>query len=298
MNEGDDLNSGDRPRSNYIGSRRYHNSSNDSGTPEFFNDALAANTPVSQPQRSHKGLIIGIISVLAIALIVLILVFVLKNGGIGGIHNRAAVISKFNTYANYILFGEEKDSDIPEYEYTNYKIMDIYRSTNQEQIDAFVAKSNQLFKEFSEEYEKNEEIDKSYITYCDDYETTVYSLQSTVIPESFLIKSYIEHGKSSTNSYIKTYYGSYTDKDILANNQRAEASYALIDVLEKMSELACQKNGQIDMSCTEAAKNPELDELWGKYYQASAEAESTIEVSRANVIKNLWLIKDVINAKE
>ena len=87
-------------------------------TPQFFNDAMVANTPVEAPRKSKKGPVIVIaITLTVILLVVLAVVLLAKNGIIGGNPNGGGteyvrpvasndLRGSFNVYASYFGFGK------------------------------------------------------------------------------------------------------------------------------------------------------------------------------------------------
>ena len=92
MNEGENSSpNGDRPHNVFHGSRRYHvpsdeerynaatNLSSNPSTPEFFSNAVMANTVAPQPKRSRRGLIIAIIIALFVVVLVAIISVILIN---------------------------------------------------------------------------------------------------------------------------------------------------------------------------------------------------------------------------
>ena len=160
-----DAKKSDRPRTSFIPTRRYRGPSEeqqyaaaasiagDPNTPEFFSDAMMANTQAPKPRRGH-----GKVIIIAIALIIL-----LAGGGIAAwlLLSPGSPIAKkdepddvhvlFNKYANYLLYGREDDSKdlTAEYEHLNYYY---YFDKSHTDRKDYLEKCVQKFKAFREAY--------------------------------------------------------------------------------------------------------------------------------------------------
>lgn len=118
--------------------------------PDFFNQAVgdivvANDNAVAQKQKTKKFIILSA-AVLGVLAIVLVVVFFVGQASKPSANK---VKTAFNRYANYVLYGEEKDSDIGEYdESARYTIMDKYISVDENYNKRF----KELFDAFYKEY--------------------------------------------------------------------------------------------------------------------------------------------------
>ncbi|MBP5634038.1 hypothetical protein J6X13_03865 [Candidatus Saccharibacteria bacterium] len=122
-----------------------------SNAPDYFNQAvgdivIADETAAARKQKTKK---IALIAVAALAVLGGALAAVLV---ITQINKPSAnkVQLAFNRYANYILYGEEKDSDIGEYSAsTQYAIADKYHHVDEEYNKHFVELFGKFYKEYN-----------------------------------------------------------------------------------------------------------------------------------------------------
>lgn len=114
-------------RHSVIGSRRYHAPSdeqkyaaatdlaNNPNTPEFFSEAVMANTAIPQPRKSHKKLIIIAAAIIIVAAIAITIVVVSQNRGREGNElGSADAIKSFNRLANYATYGTDSEEYLSE----------------------------------------------------------------------------------------------------------------------------------------------------------------------------------------
>ena len=191
-------------------------------TPDFFNQAvndvvLADEEAVAKKQKTKKIVLLSAIALGALG-IILIVVLLAKQAGRPSANT---VKTAFNRYANYVLYGEEKDSDIggPSND-VRYTIMDKYINVD----DNYNKRFKELFETFYEKYNAAAESGLYEKGGMDGYRGTVQDVYASfylenVLGEQEIIRKFIDFGTSgitkdideSVNTYGSGHGNNYID---------------------------------------------------------------------------------------
>ena len=226
-NSSDAPNNG-RQRHGIVGSRRYRgpseeqnysaatNLANNPNTPEFFSEAVMANTAAPQPRKSHKKLIIGAIIGIAVIVIIIIATATVSNN-IASKPYSNSFISTFNKFANYVIDGKEEETPIglTAYDYDrNYsalgrmKYSDDDDKTEMKQYISHLLELNKSFmdsynslnsEKISDEFSENIQIINNICAFLKDYaEYEDPSVQTLANINGW--------GESRAKSWVDNYY--------------------------------------------------------------------------------------------
>ena len=278
-----------------------------SNVPQFFNDAIVANTPIERPRQSKKGLLIGVAigAILLIGIVVGVTLFINKStqennpASLGKNTKKLSqnVINKFNKYANFIISGNANENDIPASRPFDCKISEIYASSTDVKKN-YIETANNLFNEFTNEFKKEIELTAIVKSYQDNLNATVYSL--TTEPLSIVgnvYDKYIQSGKSAAEQYVNSYLGSDLDKNIVKSREKTYY-YALVEELELFKNNSCIKNGEVITSCTDKIASSGKQKIIDKVQVSYDEIQMAIEATRAAVINDIWDVKASVLGEE
>ena len=289
---------------------RYQANTNNNTTdvPQFFNDAIIANTPVEQPKSSKKGLFIGLgIGVVVIILVTVLAIFLPKMGNKlvttqNGKQLNANSKTLFYQYANKLLYNTDSTNALSENFDSNKKYYYMDKVVIDSDYDDSAAYDTQYLNGLSELYDKfykkfnedNKDIDntlaKNTMTdYSELLEFFRSDPRSVVYSNEVILDSYLSGGltaaknkaktlikNDSTNSYLVTIY-----------NIKKDSIDTSIKVIEQYEKNGCAKDGKLVMKCankiqvemkgdkfiTQIAKNLDGEAISladNNYYQLSA----------------------------
>ena len=270
-------------------------------TPQFFNDAMAAMTPAPEPARkSKRGLIIGII----IAVVALFAIGGIVLAIFLGQSDRPRAISsadqvKFNSFANYILSGNESAERIPEYEFTQYRIMDIYLSENSSEISTFFDRAYELWNAFTATYtDADKELPPLVEAYQDDLDAARYAMLTADIDYRQIISNYVAGGKTSAEAYVTKYFDSLNvgeDNTIHERRQAMAANY--VDMLEIYAANNCIAGETVIDSCVEGIADARLTQLMSNGQELYITLTDGTSTQKHNVITHLWEVDQLIHGE-
>ncbi len=174
--------------------------------PDYFNQAVADITIANESTivKKQKTKRIAIIAGSALAVIACVVAAAAIIGQINK-PNANKVKTAFNRYANYVLYGEEKDSDIGEYSTSiRYAIMDKYINVDESYNNHF----KELFDKFYEEYNAAAENGIYEKGKLDGYRNTVYGVYasfalSELFDEDSLVETVYNKGRDAAVDEIK-----------------------------------------------------------------------------------------------
>lgn len=268
--------------------------------PEYFNNAVQdiviADVAAADAKKKRKKIALialAVVAVLAAGLGIFLLIVQLSKP------SASSVKSAFNRYANYVLYGEEKNSDFGDLdEAVRYTIMDKYIDADDDYNERF----KELFDQFYEEYNaavgdglyaKGEmdtyraivhdvydtfDMDKSF-SYDDIVE--LYEAYSSVIVDDRISEKYESYKKNSDSKLSAIWY------------QKRSAISRAVAIYK---ESGCVYIGRFEWSCGEIdlSGNEELkDAIAGiNEYTASEELEYTS--ARINIWRSLWMVRDYL----
>ena len=272
----------ERQRHSVIGSRRYHGPSdeqkyvaatdlaNNPNTPEFFSEAVMANTVVPQPRKNRKKLflIIGIILILVVGILAII-IFTLNratNPDNSVIPNTlsAETARAFNSFANYYLTGTDSENDPTAAEKANTEIYADQMISNSEinendRKNYFIAlndKFNAFLTSFNSEYTNSTILGDDFRSYYFYFATT-----TNMTDMEFLDYIY----KNSKDDAIKLIENNYKISGVpetyklYASTQRKY--YELrAEIYEKIILNKCYEGKEVNNTCVSSIKISKEDE--------------------------------------
>ena len=263
----------------FSGRNRYQEKTPQPAVPQFFNDAIVANTPIEQPKSNKKGLLIGAgIGVIVVAIIALVAIFALRNNntpvnsGLVDIDgNKINVSSKniFYSYANYALFGQESEDKLPErnsdqvYSYSSK----IFPS---KELDVNYAKS--LLEKYNTFYNKlrsdNPNSSKGVLfSKTDDYkkllEFTVKNPSNEKLDYSYIASIYVSGGEDAATKAITDVLTPFYDEENSYSldfyEQKTTEFNLTINYMKKIKSANCIVGGKINDTCAEKVKALDSD---------------------------------------
>lgn len=226
----------ERPRTNFVGSRRYHgpseedrynaasNLASDPNTPEFFGDAMMSYTPAPQPKKNRKWLIIGVI-IFVVVIVGVIAALVLSGNKTGSRLGAKNISEAFNLFGNYMLNGEESVNPLPESielnSYTSYRIGYVDSSDNAEEKEAYYAKLYEYYENLKKYYDEADKskydpdiISDESIKYLGDVVEFLRTFDETDQKTNTDIYVYYRNnGEESTGRYINNIFDSYINSE-------------------------------------------------------------------------------------
>ena len=263
--------------------------------PEYFNNAVQdiviADAAAFDAKRKRKKIALIALAALVVLGAGLGVFFLIREANKPSVNR---VQAAFNRYANYVLYGEEKDSDFGEYSATtSYTILDKYAYPD----ESYNKRLKELFDRFYSEYsaavengiyEKSDVID----SYKDDFALVIYSfdMDKAATLEAVLDK-YISLGSSGLEEEISQKTEEYEKTNAtlpVSFWYSAMSGYAsLVGIYDS---LGCIKNGAIDSTChTEnyssvSGVRAQTNEYYEKY-------RGMIVSLRDSIYTNLWNVK-------
>ena len=310
MNEGENsVSSGGKPKTSFRGSRRYRAPSDEEqynaatslssnpNTPEFFSDAVMANTVAPQPKRSRKGLIIGLI-VVAILIIGAICAIVGTRSGIIGSAGEddlsGNLKEEYRRFINLLVANNESSEKLDYNEihkkqdkYFAQLIIDrtkeSYSVDRSEYIEKLNNQFNKVEKLYVHEYGEDSDIYNIKQYYY-------YFIKIDRIYEGELIAKYNELGKDLTFDYInETYSTESNDKNLkIYNDNYRKIIQAELDAIEYGSTHGCIHNGVSNNACIK--KMPGYSKLLTESNKYAQEAANSYRNLRTGANKSLVAI--------
>ena len=265
--------------------------------PEYFNNAVQdiviADVAAADAKKKRKKIALialAVVAVLAAGLGIFLLIVQLSKP------SASSVKSAFNRYANYVLYGEEKSSDIGEYsDTTRYTIMDKYTDVDEDYnknfkrlLDAFYNAYNDAVNEGT--YEKDgmdEFIDTAFAVY-----STMELDSSYTLPQ--MANDYLAEGRENVLSKLEDKYNSYaekTDSRYIYDWRQTRLEY--LELVSDYVNEGCSATGSIDEQCAEAAagRNASVQSRLAKIGELEeVETESRIS-ARVSFMEMLWRIE-------
>ena len=285
-----------------------------SDIPQFFSNAIAANTTTAQaPRKSRKGLFIGIGIGAIVICIIIITVLLLKNtvtnDDNGSIASRLKSNTKqlFYSYGNYLLFGIDSNDKInmnnlstAEYSYL-YKINSgagiydqNYANTLSEKFAAFADKAKKDY--------NNEE--SQMIGIINEYSELLDFIKSNPTRDELsldaLYKEYLTNGKAGAEQRASTQLKPYnTDNESIQMFYDAKLnSYnSFILYLESLKANGCIVNNEINTTCEAKIKysGPNKDANPANYNQYSIDADNLLDTEIHNLASDYLSMLNIID---
>ena len=265
--------------------------------PEYFNNAVQdiviADVAAADAKKKRKKvalIALAVVAVLAAGLGIFLLIVQLSKP------SASSVKSAFNRYANYVLYGEEKNSDFGEYSDTvKYTILDKYDNVDEN----YNRRMKELFEKFYSQYngaveqgiyKKDEAID--------DYKEIVMSVyygfeMDESISLNSIASSVISKGKEGYLKEISEKSKWYTEQGVsyLAEDWNNVMS-AYASLAEAYNNVGCIVNGKIDYGCIENLAESSLAEARDEGTKNKGAYHTMLAAKRGAVYWQLWEIKE------
>ena len=275
--------------------------------PQFFSNAIAANTTTAQtPRKSRKGLFIGI----DIGLLALIAVIAILSGItiFSGRPNYRESKSAFNRYANKLLFNLDSDKDIPDREKNTTYSYETMQQNNYTIDSSYILDLISLYDNYSSSLAKLDQskLDEKLKTYTEENKNALIFIQKYSNAEELAyddiyelyavspndansaIESYLSLFSDSNNSYMVK-YKSYKEGEFNIALKLAE-EYAKSGCLSKTVNQQC-----IDNVIAMAKNNIGIGDLSNNMFANSNSASQLIQVSYSDLSLFCWEIRDMLN---
>ena len=305
-----------QPRRRISGSRRYHGPSEDQqyaaatklannpNTPEFFSDAVMANSQAPKPRKNHRGLII-IVAAAVILFVGSLTAWLLlnPNSPIVKKEGTKSVRIFFNEFANYLLYGRDDDSSDITAEYELYNFY-YHSDPNNKDLKGYFGKSKEKYAKFYNAYLANKQNDDKYRAalgqYYDNLDLLHYVEGKTIYNSWSLLSSY-RNDMSHINSVINDFPvpgKEYSQSTIeIINNYRSLLTEA-VDILTTLNDADCinHETGTLLDSCQYSSESPysnqierlslintELTSIYNKQHSAFLQLYGSV-----------WTIKEIV----
>lgn len=252
-----------------------------------YNNSFGTQPPVSsgtgdiilqpdKPAKSKKGIFIGI-GVLLVLLVVALVVFLVTGGGKGSngsgssSNDNVSVETAFNRYANYLVSGEVKDSEVAINDDTIFSFTESYTD------DAVLKKATELYGVFYDKATSNGDgimnvglsLDrgKQYYQLLSEIKTTEHIDMDT------LYYKYVDGGVGVASNYAKDFYG-INDNNSSANSSYRKGLYDLakirIEYWDIYNKNGCIVNREYDKKCIDNLSPEVIGEISFKLGDANS----------------------------
>ena len=213
-----------------------------------FGDIILPPTPTNQSKK--RVVLIVIVVIVALLAITLGILLRCTGGGQNGSSSPGSLKEAFNSYANYIISGEDKNSDV-DIELVQTTEPYFYSIEDATDLKNYVEKANQKYQAFSDKYYESED----NVLEIESIKAYYQGVASThLFTEGSLLKEYINGGVSGAEEYIyKTFDYDLNDPALGTLSPYITASRTLavlqLDNFKKLSTLGCIKNDTIVEGC-------------------------------------------------
>ena len=277
-----------------------------SNAPEFFNQAvgdivLANDNAKAQKKKNKKFAILAAIVLGALAITIVVILVV------SGINQPSAnkVKTAFNRYANYVLYGEEKDSNIGEYdESAHYTIMDKLVNTD----DNYNKRLKELFDIFYKAYNAAAESGLYEKGGMNDYKWIVYDTYLSIyledaLPEDELAEKFSEEGAEGLRSLVNAKTESLRDfQESSYIKAWADARLSFIAVLEYESKFSCylgdpSNKAKCDVKPTSGEVSA-METAYSNYKQSVQDQEYYEKISTQGIINYIFDYRGAFDGKK
>jgi len=289
--------------------------------PQFFNDAIVANTPIAPAKKSHKGIIIGaIVAIIAIGAMVAVLLMSSSNNNI--IANIAGsyitdsddqkinVSSKnlFYKYANEALYGIDSEEVIKKEQGAYAYSSKIYAS---EEFDQNYAKN--LLEKYNTFYDKlradNKDIEETQlfnVTQNHKNLLTFISLNPSNenLEIEHILQVYAKNGRSSavaeSNKVLEPFNNGDDSYATDFYEMKKELFENVIEYSDKLSEAGCLKNKSINSTCVgkTPVANSQGKDLAEIITSADNRIYDTVSSTYRQIGQDCWEITNIIEGKQ
>lgn len=264
---------------------------------------VALPSPSSKSQRKRWPIIAG--AIIGILIVVVLVFLLITNNGIGGkIVDLASVRSSLNKFGNYILQGQDNDSELDTSKQNRiYKYISIQYPKNEQETSEDIAKRvseyytlarthYDSFEAIAKEYFKDNSEAQEHIESMRDNFYLLYNLATTPeLSDNEIIAQYYSVGHLNTITFIDQYYDSYKNSGELsarmasALTERANIIVQLYKIYEdggcilNQNSIDIECKGLLDYSSYDASRHSELNAAIATT-KSSAQKHLLIEIQR------------------
>ncbi len=270
-----------------------------SNAPDYFSQAVddivaADNSAIEKKKNMKKIAIIALAVLVAAAVIIAVILLIQQSAK----PSAGKVRTAFNRFANYVLYGEEKDGDIGELsETTRYTMMDKYINTD----ETFNNRFKELFDNFYKEYNaaaKNGIYKKGEMG---NYRAIVHDVYNSFdMDKGFsyddIVGLYKTYSATIVNEQISQKYETYKkSSDSQLTNSWYKARSAISRIVEIYNGNGCIYLGRIEWSCSaDPSSSQDLKEALADAAEYMASEKREYENARINIWRSLWTVRDYI----
>ena len=274
--------------------------------PEFFRQAALQNTPapvVKESNSNLKKIFIGA----GIGVAVLVIVLLMINFAPSMVA-KSALRTAFNKYANYYLYGEEKNDELPE----SFDAGVVYKAQAESGNVEYVIKLDELRTKLNEEYDKR----KDDLGFNDDQKNAFedhFNIMSFVMskdkPTSSsydaymeISKQFLKDGYEATKKTVHEKYDKYIKGDSSYLEMYADTllnrDLIAVEMVNLYNEKGCLLEGNVPLICMQRTQQTEaiarISEMNKERLELSVAADDMINSLFTSATKDLWEIKEVM----
>lgn len=257
-------------------------------------DIILNNAP-RKSALNKKPLIIGAVAIIITIVIMMVFLFIKGSG-----RSRITAVSekKFHQYANYLLFGEDKDTALP----AEYDRWSVYNLEEQLENDTFGQtywdKTETLLNESVDKYhELGDSANTTLLAALDEYRNAYRFLrayhQLAEPNESTIVSTLADSGKSAATSYTKEIFDPLLEFNVIYADSYVDyklAQYgALIDYYDQYNIAGCLVSGEINNTCPQI-NDEALLEYIDMIDQSAFLADEAIESLVQFLTQDCWTI--------
>jgi len=269
-----------------------------SNAPEYFNNAVQdiaiADAAADDAKRKRKKIALIAVAVLLVIGAGLGAFFLIQQANKPSANR---VKTAFNRYANYVLYGEEKDSDIGAYSATTaYTILDKYVNPDENYNNRLKELFDRFYSEYtaaveSNVYKKDETIDG----YKGVAMTVYYSFEMD--KKLSLLAIYDDMGNKSKEdllSEIKEKSDWYNEQSVLSSESWYAAMVSRVALAELYGNSGCLEKGEIDENCVLGLEESLVTETLEESRNKREFYESIVTAGRYTLYRQLEDIKELL----
>lgn len=280
MNKGETPNGADTPKPVIFSSG---NTANSASSQSFFSTSNQV-APAPAPKKRWPlilGIVLGVLLIGGIAASA----FLLPGSGSVPANSLEA---KFNTFANYLLFGEEKSDKLPEYDEDKvYRVVAAYGDYDSDESREYFKKLNLLFDDFLNSYQSGPS-SETVNRYIDSYRIVQDDFSGIVLPEEEIIKSFIDDGPEGAETMISGYYQTKKDEPLVETYQKTDLNY--VAILSIYQQSGCIDGYVINDACVEAIADVNLQNLINSQDSLFETISNQLDASMSSITEDVWAV--------
>lgn len=259
----------------------------DRNAPIVSVDANGVNLPNATDAKSpKKGLIIGAIVIVLLALVGALVGFIFTGKGGGGQTVAAKPLKEaFNSYVNYIWYGKDSDEDFDSYRLSETMPYSLTVKKEEIEINSYILIANEKYKSFEAAYYQNDfgtESTDDLADFFQDY--IVFPKPNT----KKILEEYLKSGYDATVSYIDNTYSIEKNSPNFTNYASAvnEEMKTILAVGAQANSFGCIRDAQINYTCF--SLSDELKNKLGTTTLNTINAEETLQSVAYSTLYNIY----------